>query len=94
MQVHGGGPFSDPRIQGFGTGLLWRPNGLIDQGSEEEQKEKVLSSQERIMAAIGGNLRDFEFQNRDGETIRGLDAVRQTKQIYNLWCFLFCHKTY
>src|SRR3979411_1080064 len=40
--VRGGGPFdSDPRIQGFATGLFTDPNGATVNGSPDQQRARL-----------------------------------------------------
>jgi len=70
--VHGGSPFdTDPRIQGFGTGLLTDPNGSGASGDEATQRSRLLYAQDRIKVGLAGNLRDFAFTDRNGEATTG-----------------------
>ncbi len=70
--VHGGGPFdTDPRIQGFGTGLLTDPNGSEANGDEAGQRDRLLLAQDRIKVGLAGNLRDFRFVDRTGAETTG-----------------------
>ncbi len=72
--VRGGTPFSGPQEQGFITGLLTDPNGSA-QGTEEEQKARLLLSSDQIRVGLAGNLADYTFQNAAGETVRGADVL-------------------
>jgi pullulanase-type alpha-1,6-glucosidase len=70
--VRGGGPFdTDPRLQGFATGLSYDPNGA-DQG--DDPHAKLLLEQDRIRVGLTGNLRDYEFEGMDGTIITGADV--------------------
>jgi pullulanase-type alpha-1,6-glucosidase len=70
--VRGGGPFDeDPRIQGYGSGLLTDPNGAAVNGSPEEQRARLLLYQDQIKVGLAGNLRDYRFVNRDGDLVSG-----------------------
>ena len=73
--IMGGSPFGDPRIQGVLTGLYFAPNGLIDQGSQESQRHRVMEDTEKIIAAMAGNLRSYTFTNRFGNEVVGSDAA-------------------
>ena len=70
--VRGGGPFDeDPRIQGFATGLATDPNGAEVNGTPAEQLERLLHAHDLIKVGLAGNLRDYTFVNRDGQTVKG-----------------------
>jgi pullulanase-type alpha-1,6-glucosidase len=70
--VRGGGPFdSDPRIQGFATGLFTDPNGAAVNGTQEQQRVRLLLYQDQIKVGLTGNLRDYSFVNAAGATVRG-----------------------
>ncbi|QZY29111.1 pullulanase-type alpha-1,6-glucosidase [Nocardioides coralli] len=70
--VHGGSPFdTDPRIQGFGTGLVSDPNGSDANGDEVSQRERLLYYQDRIKVGLAGNLRDYAFVDRTGNQTTG-----------------------
>ncbi|WDF32955.1 pullulanase-type alpha-1,6-glucosidase [Arthrobacter agilis] len=73
--VRGGGPFDgDPRIQGFASGLLTDPNGVEANGTGEEQRARLLQSQDQIRVGLTGNLRDFTFTDRFGNEVTGADV--------------------
>ncbi|HEV2783016.1 MAG TPA: pullulanase-type alpha-1,6-glucosidase [Actinophytocola sp.] len=70
--VRGGGPFdSDPRMQGFATGLFTDPNGAAVNGSVEQQRARLLLYHDQIKVGLAGNLRDYTFVDREGATVRG-----------------------
>jgi pullulanase len=71
--ARGGTPFSGPQEQGFVTGLYIDPNGS-DQGTEAEQRGRLLHAADQIRVGLAGNLADFTFQNRAGETVRGSEV--------------------
>ncbi|WP_026544469.1 pullulanase-type alpha-1,6-glucosidase [Arthrobacter sp. 35/47] len=73
--VRGGGPFDeDPRVQGFGSGLLTRPNGAEVNGTPEEQRARLLLNQDQIKVGLTGNLRDYTFVDRTGAEVTGADV--------------------
>jgi pullulanase-type alpha-1,6-glucosidase len=70
--VRGGGPFdADPRIQGFASGLYTDPNGATVNGTPEEQLARLLLYQDQIKVGLAGNLRDYRFVDRNGDTVTG-----------------------
>ena len=70
--VRGGGPFDeDPRIQGFASGLFTDPNGAAVNGTPEEQRARLLLYQDQIKVGLAGNLRDYRFVDRNGQTVTG-----------------------
>ena len=70
--VRGGGPFDeDPRIQGFASGLFTDPNGAAVNGAPEQQRARLLLHHDQIKVGLAGNLRDYTFVNRDGQTVKG-----------------------
>jgi pullulanase-type alpha-1,6-glucosidase len=70
--VRGGGPFDDdPRIQGFASGLLTDPNGVAGNGTEAEQRARLLLSQDQIRVGLTGNLKDYAFTDRFGNRVTG-----------------------
>jgi pullulanase-type alpha-1,6-glucosidase len=68
--VRGDRPFTGQQEQGFITGLYYDPNHL-DQSSEEEQLAKLLWYADLIRLGLAGNLSDYVFVDRHGETISG-----------------------
>jgi pullulanase-type alpha-1,6-glucosidase len=70
--VRGGGPFdADPRIQGFASGLFTDPNGAPVNGTAEQQRAKLLLHHDQIKVGLAGNLRDYRFVDRNGQTVTG-----------------------
>ncbi len=73
--VRGGGPFdADPRIQGFASGLYTDPNGADVNGTEQQQRDRLLLSQDQIKVGLTGNLRDYELTDRFGEVVTGAEV--------------------
>jgi pullulanase-type alpha-1,6-glucosidase len=71
--VRGGGPFdADPRLQGFASGLSFDPNGADQQ--TPDMRAKLLNHQDQIRVGLTGNLRDYEFEGKDGTVITGADV--------------------
>ncbi|MFN8420128.1 MAG: pullulanase-type alpha-1,6-glucosidase [Anaerolineae bacterium] len=68
--VRGGGPFDDPRAQGFASGLYTDPNDF-GQGTDAEQKLRLLNYQEWVRLGLAGNLADYQLVNAKGETVTG-----------------------
>ncbi|HEX5752777.1 MAG TPA: pullulanase-type alpha-1,6-glucosidase [Archangium sp.] len=68
--VRGGGPFSGLREQGFASGLLHDPN-TTDQGSTDDQRQKLLHYADQIRVGLAGNLRDYPLVNKAGTTVKG-----------------------
>ncbi len=73
--VRGGGPFDEnPRVQGFGSGLLSDPNGDAANGDEAKQKADLLLDMDQIRVGMAGNLKDYTFVDRTGATVKGSDV--------------------
>jgi pullulanase-type alpha-1,6-glucosidase len=73
--VRGGGPFdSNPRIQGFASGLFTDPNGDPINGSADVQRARLLLYHDQIKVGLAGNLRDYMFVDRFGQTVRGAEV--------------------
>ncbi len=63
--VRGGGPFDeDPRLQGFGTGLMTASNGAAGNGNGYDQKDRLLYYGDLIQLGLAGNLRDVVFTSQ------------------------------
>ena len=73
--IMGGSPFGDPRVQGVLTGLYFAPNGFIDQGTADNQRNRVMEDCEKVIAAMAGNLKEYRFVNRKGFSTPGKDAA-------------------
>ncbi len=73
--VRGGGPFDeDPRVQGFGSGLLTDPNGAAVNGSPQEQRATLLHDEDLLRLGLAGNLADFRFRDSAGQMVAGRDV--------------------
>jgi pullulanase-type alpha-1,6-glucosidase len=73
--VRGGGPFdSNPRIQGFASGLVTDFNGDAVNGTEAEQLARLLLYQDQIKVGLAGNLADYQFVDRTGAVVTGKDV--------------------
>ena len=71
--VRGGGPFdADPRVQGFGTGLVTVPNGAPINGDEGTRAAQLLREGDLIQLGLAGNLRGYTFNSQlSGTPVRG-----------------------
>eukprot|EP00873_Tetraselmis_striata_P011701 jgi/Tetstr1/431965/TSEL_021442.t1 len=70
----GGGPFGDPRIQGFATGLYlapWPADSEVDQGSVEQQLPHLLLEMDKIRLGLAGNLSSYTLEDCNGAFVRG-----------------------
>jgi pullulanase-type alpha-1,6-glucosidase len=73
--VRGGGPFdANPRLQGFGSGLLTDPNGDPVNGTADEQLARLLLAQDQIKVGLAGNLRSYRFTSRTGAVVSGAEV--------------------
>ncbi|GAB4439803.1 MAG: pullulanase-type alpha-1,6-glucosidase [Chloroflexi bacterium OHK40] len=68
--ARGGGPFDDPRLQGFITGLFTDPSAY-DQGDAETQRARLLTYTDWIKLGLAGNLRDYRLLNAVGREVPG-----------------------
>ena len=68
--ARGGGPFDDPRIQGFVTGLGYDPNGMPGSDSREE----LLRRTDWVKIGLAGTLAGFTFVDRFGNSVRAEDV--------------------
>jgi pullulanase-type alpha-1,6-glucosidase len=71
--VRGGGPFdSDPRVQGFASGLWSDPNGDSVNGSTSAQLATLLHEEDLIELGLAGNLSAYSFRSASsGDVVRG-----------------------
>ncbi|WP_077796430.1 pullulanase-type alpha-1,6-glucosidase [Streptomyces sp. JHA26] len=70
--VRGGSPFdADPDVQGFASGLYTDPNSSKDNGTEAEQKARLLHYQDLIKVGLTGNLRQYRFIDTSGKEVTG-----------------------
>ncbi len=68
--VRGGNPFSDPRTQGFSTGLFIDPNSA-ETRDPSAQKSQLLDYSDWIRIGLAGNLRDYKLVRADGNLVDG-----------------------
>mmetsp|Transcript_71323 Transcript_71323/g.202302 ORF Transcript_71323/g.202302 Transcript_71323/m.202302 type:complete len:464 (-) Transcript_71323:68-1459(-) len=62
--VLGGSPFSDPRTQGFTTGLALRPwpdAAGVPQGTAQDQARALLVAADKVRLGLAGSVRDFRL---------------------------------
>ncbi|MER7185215.1 pullulanase-type alpha-1,6-glucosidase [Streptomyces hyaluromycini] len=72
--VRGGSPFDgDPGIQGFASGLYTDPNSSTANGTEAEQKARLLHYQDLIKVGLTGNLAKYRFTDTDGKEVTGAE---------------------
>ncbi|MEU6281489.1 pullulanase-type alpha-1,6-glucosidase [Streptomyces sp. NPDC047028] len=72
--VRGGSPFdSDPGVQGFASGLYTDPNSSTANGTEAEQKARLLHYQDLIKVGLTGNLAKYHFTDSDGKEVTGAE---------------------
>ncbi|MCX2923121.1 pullulanase-type alpha-1,6-glucosidase [Streptomyces sp. NEAU-W12] len=70
--VRGGGPFDeDPGVQGFASGLYTDPNSSGSNGTEAEQKARLLHYQDLIKVGLSGNLAGYRFTDTRGKEVTG-----------------------
>ncbi|WEH42169.1 pullulanase-type alpha-1,6-glucosidase [Streptomyces sp. AM 2-1-1] len=70
--VRGGGPFdTDPGVQGFASGLYTDPNGSTANGTEAEQRARLLHYQDLIKVGLTGSLADYTFTDTSGAKVTG-----------------------
>ncbi|MEA3510950.1 MAG: pullulanase-type alpha-1,6-glucosidase, partial [Actinomycetota bacterium] len=78
--VRGGGPFDSGDAlllnQGFINGGWYDPNeAVVAAGiSEQEQLDELLLSGDQIRVGLAGNLADYVFVDRNGDTVAGSDV--------------------
>ncbi|MEJ5223246.1 MAG: pullulanase-type alpha-1,6-glucosidase [Anaerolineales bacterium] len=68
--VRGGGPFDDPRLQGFSTGLYFTPNAN-EKRPADAQLLKLLDYADWIRLGMAGNLRDYQIVRNNGDLVPG-----------------------
>jgi pullulanase-type alpha-1,6-glucosidase len=69
--VRGGGPFDNPRIQGFATGLFTDPSDFLGNGTNATQQRRLLEYSDWIRLGLAGNLKDYRFVAANGRETRG-----------------------
>ncbi|BCL20030.1 pullulanase-type alpha-1,6-glucosidase [Streptomyces tuirus] len=73
--VRGGGPFDeDPGVQGFASGLYTDPNSSKNNGTEAEQKARLLHYQDLIKVGLSGNLAGYRFTDTAGKEVKGSEV--------------------
>ncbi len=73
--VKGGGPFdTNPRRQGFASGLFTDPNGDPVNGTPDEQRARLLHHQDQIKVGLVGNLAGYSFVDSAGRRVTGADV--------------------
>ncbi|MFF8776380.1 pullulanase-type alpha-1,6-glucosidase [Streptomyces sp. NPDC015140] len=73
--VRGGGPFDeDPGVQGFASGLFTDPNSSQANGTEAEQKARLLHYQDLIKVGLSGNLAGYRFTDTGGKEVKGSEV--------------------
>ncbi len=73
--VRGGTPFdADPGVQGFASGLYTDPNASAANGTEQEQRARLLHYQDLIKVGLTGNLARFRFTDTGGRTVTGAEV--------------------
>ncbi|GGR41125.1 1,4-alpha-glucan branching enzyme [Nocardioides luteus] len=73
--VRGGGPFDeDPGVQGFASGLFTDPNSSKANGTEAEQRARLLHYQDLIKVGLSGNLADYSFTDTNGDRVSGSEV--------------------
>ncbi len=68
--ARGGGPFDDPRLQGFISGLATDPSAFA-QGTPEAQMTKLLAETDLIKLGLAGNLKTYRMVNYEGRLVPG-----------------------
>ncbi|GIF78305.1 pullulanase-type alpha-1,6-glucosidase [Asanoa siamensis] len=70
--VRGGQAFeTNPRSQGYATGLFTDPNGDEVNGPPEHRRARLLFQQDLIKIGLTGNLASFSFVASSGATVTG-----------------------
>ncbi|MFF7636413.1 pullulanase-type alpha-1,6-glucosidase [Kitasatospora sp. NPDC008050] len=73
--VRGGGPFdTDPRLQGFASGLYTDPNGDAANGSPDQQKAALLHAMDQLEVGLTGNLAAYSFTDSAGKAVTGSEV--------------------
>jgi len=72
--ARGGNPFSDPREQGFSTGLFLDPN-TAEQRDAAAQEAKLLDYSDWIRLGLAGNLRHFKLVRANGDAVDGAHVL-------------------
>jgi pullulanase len=70
--VRGGNPFSDPREQGFATGLVFT-NNANEKRDAETQQALLEDYTDWIRLGLAGNLANYELVRADGNSVSGAE---------------------
>ena len=74
--VRGGGPFdSDPRIQGFGSGLYTMPNGNAVNGSKDGQFYRLGQLTDNVRLGLTGELANYTLTTSGGYQAPGSEVM-------------------
>ena len=68
--VRGGSPFTDPRDQGFATGLVLT-NNANEKRNAEDQQIQLNNYTDWIRLGLAGNLASYELTRADGKKVPG-----------------------
>ncbi|HQV63757.1 MAG TPA: pullulanase-type alpha-1,6-glucosidase, partial [Anaerolineales bacterium] len=68
--VRGGSPFTDPRVQGFATGLVLA-NNTNETGKPEDQLIQLNKYSDWIKLGLAGNLASYEITSASGDLLPG-----------------------
>jgi len=68
--VRGGSPFTDPRDQGFATGLVLS-NNANEKRNAEDQQTQLDNYADWIRLGLAGNLASYEIVRADGKKVPG-----------------------
>ena len=68
--VRGGSPFTDPRVQGFATGLALA-NNTNETGKPEDQLIQLNKYSDWIKLGLAGNLASYEITSASGDLLPG-----------------------
>lgn len=69
---------STERVQGFATGLFTDPSSYTEDTlgqSADDQKAALLAEADLIKISLAGNLRDFSFVDRNGDTVKAGQVI-------------------
>ena len=71
-----GGRFddTDPRRQGWASGLFTDPNGAAINGDSAAQRAALGLAEDQIKVGLTGNLKDYAFTDHTGRTVKGSDV--------------------
>jgi pullulanase len=81
---------TDPRVQGFGSGLHTAPNGAAVNGSPQSQRIRLLHYQKLIEIGLTGNLEDYQF-NRSQAKKSAANGVGYNAEPGEAITYVDCH---